>query len=492
MNTATSPQTTETRWETVIGLEIHAQLTTKTKLFSGCATDFGADPNTQACAIDLGLPGVLPVPNLAAIKMAILFGLAVDADIHQNCFFARKNYFYPDLPKGYQISQDKLPIVEHGRITVRLGQGQHKTIGIERAHLEEDAGKSVHDIFPGHSGIDLNRAGTPLLEIVSAPDMRSPEEAVAYVRAIHTLVRYLGICDGNMQEGSLRCDVNVSVRRKGETKLGIRSENKNINSFRFIDKAIRYEINRQIALLEAGESVKLETRLYDPDKDETRPMRAKEEAHFYRYFPDPDLVPLAIDDTWINDLRARLPELPWEKLTRLQSQYRLNEDEAVQLIDDPKLAAYFEQAAQASAAPAKTVFNWLLGEVSAALNKAQLSIAHCPVNPASLAQLLDRIADQTISGKIAKTVFEAMWAGEGEADHIIETRQLKQITDDATLLALINEIIHTHPQQVSEYRSGKDKLFGFFVGQMMQKTQGKANPEQVNALLKQQLITDMT
>jgi aspartyl-tRNA(Asn)/glutamyl-tRNA(Gln) amidotransferase subunit B len=474
-------------WESVIGLEIHAQLATKSKIFSGASTAFGADPNTQACAVDLGLPGVLPVLNREAVTMAVRFGVAIDAEIDHRSVFARKNYFYPDLPKGYQISQFELPIVGKGHIFISPAEGEHKEIGITRAHLEEDAGKSIHDQFPDQSGIDLNRAGTPLLEIVSEPDMRSAKEAVAYARKIHSLVRYLEICDGNMQEGSFRCDANVSVRRKGDQKLGIRAELKNINSFRFLERAINFEIERQIDLIEDGGSVVQETRLYDSERDETRSMRSKEEANDYRYFPDPDLLPVAITDEDIAAIRASLPELPEQKKQRYIDELGLSDYNAELLTASRETAAYFEAALAAAPEQSAQLANWILGDLTGALNKAGIDVSESPITPLMLTQLISRIADNTISGKIAKEVFEAMWQGEGDADGIIEARGLKQITDSGAIESLIDDVIAANPDQVEQFRAGKDKVLGFFVGQVMKQSQGKANPGQVNAMLREKL-----
>jgi len=473
-------------WETVIGLEIHAQLRTKSKIFSGASTAYGAEPNTQACLVDLGYPGVLPVLNGEAVRMAILFGLATGSTVARRSVFARKNYFYPDLPKGYQISQYELPVVHDGRIEIRLEDGARKTIGITRAHLEEDAGKSLHEDFHGLSGIDLNRAGTPLLEIVSEPDMRSAKEAIAYMKAIHQLVRYLDICDGNMQEGSFRCDANVSVRPVGRHEFGIRAEIKNLNSFRFIEKAINFEVERQIDILEGGGKVVQETRLYDADKDETRPMRTKEEANDYRYFPDPDLLPLEIGADQVEAARAAMPELPWEMHDRFVAQYGLSEYDASVLTVSRETAAYFEAVA-AGVDDKKLAANWVMGDLAGALNKAGLDIEHSPVGADALKGLLTRIADETISGKIAKDVFEAMWAGEGSADEIIDAKGLRQITDTGALEGVIRDVMAANPGQLEQYRSGKDKLFGFFVGQVMKATGGKANPALVNELLKKLL-----
>lgn len=475
------------QWETVIGLEVHTQLSTKSKIFSGAATAYGALPNTQACAIDLGMPGVLPVLNKEAVRMAIKFGLSINAHIAHRSVFARKNYFYPDLPKGYQISQFELPIVGKGAIEINFEDGTRKLIGITRAHLEEDAGKSLHEDFEGMSGIDLNRAGTPLLEIVSEPDLRSAKEAVAYLKTLHSLVRYLGICDGNMQEGSFRCDANVSVRRVGESKFGTRAEIKNLNSFRFVEKAINYEVERQIDVLENGGTVVQETRLYDSEKDETRSMRSKEEANDYRYFPDPDLCPLDLTPEFIAEVRNELPELLQQKRERFQQQYELSAYDAGILVSSRELAEYFESAVRLSHSPAKLVANWINGELAAALNKASLEIAACPITPERLAGLLQRITDNTISGKIAKTVFEKLWESQNTADQIIEQEGLRQVTDTGAIEKIIDEVFANSPQQLADYRSGKDKLFGYFVGQVMRLSGGKANPQQLNDLLKKKL-----
>jgi aspartyl-tRNA(Asn)/glutamyl-tRNA(Gln) amidotransferase subunit B len=474
-------------WETVIGLEIHAQLATRSKIFSGSATAYGAAPNTQANLVDLGYPGVLPVLNGAAVRMAVKFGLAIGARIAEHSVFARKNYFYPDLPKGYQISQYELPIVAEGALDILLDDGTRKRIGITRAHLEEDAGKSLHEGLPGVTGIDLNRAGTPLIEIVSEPDLRSAREAVAYMKKVHTLVRYLEICDGNMQEGSFRCDANVSVRRRGAAKLGTRAEIKNINSFRFVEKAILYEVERQIELLESGGHVVQETRLYDPDRGETRSMRSKEEANDYRYFPDPDLLPLVLERSLLEEVRASLPELPDAKAERFASQYGLSAYDAGVLTASRELAAYYEEVVRRVPGEPKLAANWVMGELAAANNDAGLSITETKVSPAQLAGLLLRIGDATISGSTAKQVFEAMWASGRGADAIIEERGLKQITDTAAIERVIEEVMAKNPGQLSDYRAGKDKLFGFFVGQVMKATGGKANPARVNELLKAKL-----
>ena len=474
-------------WETVIGLEIHAQLSTHSKIFSGSATAYGAPPNAQANLVDLGYPGVLPVLNADVVRMAVKFGLAIGAQIAPQSVFARKNYFYPDLPKGYQISQYELPIVARGSIDIVLEDGSLKTVGVTRAHLEEDAGKSLHEGLPGVSGIDLNRAGTPLVEIVSEPDMRSAKEAVAYMKKVHTLVRYLEICDGNMQEGSFRCDANVSVRRKGAEKFGTRAEIKNLNSFRFVEKAINYEVERQIDLIESGGKVKQETRLYDPDKGETRSMRSKEEANDYRYFPDPDLLPVVLDETFISGIRATLPELPDQKAARFSSQYGLSAYDAGVLTASRELGAYYEEVAREVSGEPKLAANWVMGELAAALNKDGLEIDSGKLPADRLAGLLKRIVDKTISGKIAKEVFEAMWASGAEADAVIESKGLKQITDSSAIERAIEDVMAKNPGQLADYRSGKDKLFGFFVGQVMKATGGKANPAQLNELLKKKL-----
>jgi len=474
-------------WETVIGLEIHAQLSTKSKIFSGASTAYGAEPNTQACVIDLGLPGVLPVLNKEVVFMAARFGLAINANVARRSIFARKNYFYPDLPKGYQISQMDHPIVETGEIEINLEDGSTKKVGVTRAHLEEDAGKSLHEDFQGMTGVDLNRAGTPLLEIVSEPDMRSAKEAVAYMKKIHALVTFLEICDGNMQEGSFRCDANVSVRPKGQAEYGTRAELKNINSFKFVEKAINIEVERQIDILESGGSIVQETRLYDADKNETRSMRSKEEANDYRYFPDPDLLPVEISDAWLDEVKAGLPELPQQKKARFIEQYGLKVDDADVLTSSPSQANYFEALVAATSADAKLAANWVVGSLAAMLNKDNTDIANSPVSAEALGALLNRIADNTISGKIAKEVVEAMWQGEGSADEIIESRGLKQITDTGAIEAIIDEIIAANPEQVEQFRAGKDKVLGFFVGQVMKASKGKANPGQVNQLLKQKL-----
>jgi len=473
-------------YETVIGLEIHAQLATKSKIFSGASTAYGADPNTQACAVDLGLPGVLPVLNQEVVRMAAKFGLAIGAEVAPRSVFARKNYFYPDLPKGYQISQYELPIVKKGQLQIEI-DGEEKTIAITRAHLEEDAGKSDHEAFQGVSGIDLNRAGTPLLEIVSEPDLRSPKEAIAYMKKMHTLVRYLDICDGNMQEGSFRCDANISIRPLGQEELGTRTELKNLNSFRFVERALNIEIERQIDVIESGGKVVQETRLYDADKNETRPMRSKEEANDYRYFPDPDLLPVEIDQAFLEQVKTELPELPEDKKQRFMQEYGLSLYDASTLIGSRELADYFEETVKASGSEAKLCANWVISDLTGLLNKHNLEITESKISATQLASMLRRLSDKTITGKIAKTVFEAMWKGEGDADTIIEKRGLKPITDSGAIEQLIDEIVAKNPKQVADYRSGKDKLFGFFVGQVMKVSKGKANPAQVNELLKTKL-----
>lgn len=475
------------QWETVIGLEVHVQLNTQSKIFSGASTQYGALPNEQACAIDLGMPGVLPVLNEAVVKKAVIFGLATHSKIAKRSVFARKNYFYPDLPKGYQISQFELPIVESGYLDIQLDEVT-KRIGITRAHLEEDAGKSLHENFDNQTGIDLNRAGTPLLEIVSEPDMRSPEEAVAYLKTLHTLVRYLDISDGNMQEGSFRCDANVSIRPLGQETLGTRTELKNINSFRFVDQAIRYEVERQIDLLESGQTVKQQTRLYDPQKNETRAMREKEEANDYRYFPDPDLLPVVLEDAFIESVQKALPELPEEKCQRFQELYHLKPYDAQFLTQTRELAEFFEQALEQQTKPdAKMTANWVMGDLMSAINKSNMSIQQSPISPMALAQLINRIQDQTISGKIAKTLFEPLFAQEGSVDELIEAKGLKQVTDTSAIEALVDDILAKFPEQKAQYLSGKEKMFGFFVGQVMKASQGKANPKQVNEILNSRL-----
>jgi len=474
-------------WETVIGLEIHAQLATRSKIFSAASTRYGAEPNTQACAVDLGLPGVLPVLNAEVVRMAVKFGLATHSSVAPRSVFARKNYFYPDLPKGYQISQYELPIVHDGYLDIEVDEDTVKRIGITRAHLEEDAGKSLHEDFHGLTGIDLNRAGTPLLEIVSEPDMRSAKEAVAYMKKIHSLVQYLGICDGNMQEGSFRCDANVSVRPQGQEAFGTRAELKNINSFRFVEQAINYEVERQIALLESGGTVVQETRLFDADRHETRPMRTKEEANDYRYFPDPDLLPVEIDPAFIAEVTQTLPELPEVKKQRFMDDYGLSAYDAGVLTATRELGDYFEAVVGVSGGLGKLSANWVMGELSGALNKAGLEIGSSPVSAEALGGMLRRIEDGTISGKIAKQVFEALWAGAGSADEVIESQGLKQITDSSAIEDIIRGVLENSPKQVEQYRTGQEKVFGYFVGQVMKATQGKANPKQVNELLKKMI-----
>ena len=478
--------TWDQRWEVVIGLEVHTQLLTKSKIFSGSSIAYGAQPNTQASAVDIALPGVLPVMNMEAARLAVKFGLAIDAHINKRNVFARKNYFYPDLPKGYQISQMELPIVGVGQLEIDTTDGP-KTIGITRAHLEEDAGKSLHEDYHGQTGIDLNRAGTPLLEIVSEPDMRSPAEAVAYLRKLHSLVRYIEICDGNMQEGSFRCDANVSIRPRGQNELGTRTELKNINSFRFVERAIEFEIERQIDILEEGGTVTQETRLYDPDKHETRSMRSKEDAHDYRYFPDPDLPPMVLEDEFLQQVRATLPELPTAKKARFETELGLSSADAEVLTADREVADFFESTTKATNAESKIVANWMTGELFANLNKSELDISQSPVSFTQLALLLDRITDNTLSGKTAKQVFAALWEQEGEVDAIIEAKGLKQITDTGAIEAIVDEVIAACPEQVQQFKDGNDKVIGFLVGQVMQKSKGKANPQMANQLLQEKM-----
>jgi len=473
------------KWETVIGLETHAQLSTRSKIFSGAPTAFGAAPNTQACEVDIALPGVLPVLNRGAVERAIRFGLAVGGTISPRSVFARKNYFYPDLPKGYQISQYELPIVVGGTLEIVVGD-QQKTVHLTRAHLEEDAGKSLHEDFHGMTGIDLNRAGTPLLEIVSEPDLRSSAEAVAYAKALHALVRWIDICDGNMQEGSFRCDANVSVRRPGEP-LGTRCEIKNLNSFRFLERAIEFEVRRQIEVLEEGGRIVQETRLYDPDRDETRPMRSKEDAMDYRYFPDPDLLPLEVSRQWQGEIQAQMPVLPQARQAAFRAR-GLSGYDALLLVGSRETADYFEQmAGGANPAAAKLCANWINGALSAKLNDAGVDISASRISAAQLRGLVDRIADGTISGKIAKDVFDAMWAGEGDPDTVIEKRGLRQISDSGEIEKIVDQVLAANAPQVADYRSGKEKAFNSLVGQVMKATKGKANPAQVNTLLKQKL-----
>ncbi len=479
------------QWEAVIGLEVHVQLATKSKIFSGAATAFGAEPNTQACPVDLGLPGVLPVLNEEVVRMAVTFGLAIGAEINPYSVFDRKNYFYPDLPKGYQISQFADPIVGRGHLTIQLEGQPPRRVEITRAHLEEDAGKSLHEAFAGKTGIDLNRAGTPLLEVVSEPDLRSAAEAAAYFRQMHSLVRHLKICDGNLAEGSMRCDANVSVRPRGQTELGERTEIKNVNSFRFLELAINYEIERQIHILDAGGRVERDTRLYDAERNETRSMRSKELSNDYRYFPDPDLLPVHLDEAFIESVRRELPELPGEKQARYQSEFGLSDYDAGFLTQDPDLAGYYEAVA-ASAGDAKLAANWVMGELSAALNRADLTPDACPLPAASLGTLIRRIQDGTISGKIAKGLFEKLWSAgvDGQTpdvDAIIESEGLTQVSDTGEIAAIIDEIVAANPAQVEQFKTGKEKVLGFFVGQVMKATQGKANPQMVNELLREAL-----
>ena len=477
------------QWEVVIGLEVHAQLATRSKIFSGASTAFGAEPNTQASAVDIALPGVLPVLNRAAVEHAIRFGLAVGAEINPKSVFARKNYFYPDLPKGYQISQMDEPVVKGGSLSLVLPDGE-KTIRLTRAHLEEDAGKSLHGDFHGMTGIDLNRAGTPLLEIVSEPDLRSATEAVAYARTLHGLVTWLGICDGNMQEGSFRCDANVSVRPLGQAAFGTRCEIKNLNSFRFLERAIEFEVRRQIELIEDGGTVRQETRLYDADRDETRTMRTKEDAFDYRYFPDPDLLPLVIGQTWIEEVRASMPELPAAMRNRLVTQYGLPAYDASVLTASRGMADYFEQAVVASGGAAKQCANWIMGDLSAALNRHDMDIGASPVSAVQLGQLVARVQDGTLSGKLGKTVFEALWQGEGAVDAIIDHRGLRQVSDTGAIAAIEDEVLQAHPAQVAEFRAGKEKMLGFLIGQAMKASKGKANPQQLNEMMLARLRVD--
>ena len=475
-------------WESVIGLEVHVQLNTRSKIFSGAATAFGAEPNTQACGVDLALPGVLPVLNGEAVRKAVLFGLAVQGRIARRCRFDRKNYFYPDLPKGYQISQLDEPIVSGGHLAIETDDGGSRRIDLTRAHLEEDAGKSLHEAYAGQTGIDLNRAGTPLLEIVSEPQLRVPEEAARYFRALHALVRYLDICDGDLSQGSMRCDANVSVRRPGAA-LGERTEIKNLNSFRFLEKALHFEIARQLDLLESGEQVQRQTLLYDAMRDETRPMRGKELSDDYRYFPDPDLLPVEVTPAMLNDARRALPELPAAKRRRYVEEFALADDVAGRLVADPGMAAYFERTAEASGEP-RAAANWVMGEVAAALHQNERNegdAADIPVPAEQLGQLLRRIADQTLSGKIAKTLFETLWTEGGDVDALIDRRGLKQVTDAGELAAVVNRVLAENPAQIEQYKAGRTKVLGFFVGQVMKATAGKANPRQVNQLLRQAL-----
>ncbi|WP_346799287.1 Asp-tRNA(Asn)/Glu-tRNA(Gln) amidotransferase subunit GatB [Halomonas sp. Bachu 37] len=479
------------QWETVIGLEVHVQLATRSKIFSGASTAFGAEPNTQACAVDLGMPGVLPVLNESAVAMAVQFGLAVHADIPEVSVFDRKNYFYPDLPKGYQTSQMYHPIVGPGEVEIGFDDGTTKRIRIHHAHLEEDAGKSLHEDFHGMTGVDLNRAGTPLLEIVSEPDMRSAKEAAAYLRAIHSIVTYLGISDGNMAEGSMRCDVNVSVRPKGQEAFGTRAEIKNVNSFRFVERAIAFEVERQIELIEDGGKVVQETRLFDPERDETRSMRTKEEANDYRYFPCPDLLPVVLDNAYVEHLRDSLPELPADKRARFENELGLSAYDASVLSASRDVAEYFE-AVKEVCGDAKQAANWVQGELTGALNRENLAIADSPISSRQLGELIARILDDTINGKAAKEVFQALWNGQGEsADAIIEAKGLKQVTDSGAIEAMIDQVIAESPAQVAQYRDSepekRGKMIGYFVGQVMKASRGTANPQQVNTLLKEKL-----
>ena len=475
------------RWEVVIGLEVHTQLQTKSKIFSGSSIAYGAEPNTQAGAVDIALPGVLPVMNLEAARMAVKFGLAIGAYINKTNVFARKNYFYPDLPKGYQISQMELPIVGRGEIEIETVDGR-KTIGVTRAHLEEDAGKSLHEDFQGQTGIDLNRAGTPLLEIVSEPDLSTPAEAVTYLRKLHSLVRYIEICDGNMQEGSFRCDANVSIRPRGQQALGTRTELKNINSFRFVERAIEYEIERQIDILEDGGTVVQETRLYDSDKHETRSMRSKEDAHDYRYFPDPDLPAMVLSEGFIEEIRATLPELPTARKARFEDKLGLSSEDAELLTASRETADYFEEVVSRSTADNKIIANWMSGELFANLNKTELEINESPISPEQFALLLDRITDKTLSGNTAKLVFAALWDKQGQVDAIIEAQGLRQITDSGAVEAIVDEVISACPEQVQQFKDGNDKVIGFLIGQVMQRSKGKANPQLVNKLFKEKMV----
>jgi len=477
-------------WETVIGLEVHLQLATQSKIFSGSPTAFGAEANTQASAVDLAMPGMLPVLNEEAVRYAVMFGLGVGAEIGHRSVFDRKNYFYPDLPKGYQISQFHAPIVGNGSFDIPMPDGSSHTIGITRAHLEEDAGKSLHEDFHGLSGIDLNRAGTPLLEIVTEPDFRTAEQAVAYLKALHSLVTYLGISDGNMAEGSMRCDINISLRPSGSEALGTRTEIKNVNSFRFVERAIRHEVDRQMDILEDGGTIVQETRLYDADRDETRSMRSKEVANDYRYFPEPDLLPVDIDDAYVESIRSTLPELPAQKRDRFAAEYGLNTYDAAVLSDSRPLADYFEEVAQQSG-DAKIAANWVQVELLGALNRSDITLEKSPVTATALAALIQRILDDTISGKIAKQVFEAMWNGEGDADTVIEARGLKQVSDSGELEAMVDKVIADSPDQVAQYQAADEgkrkKLVGYFVGQVMKASRGQANPQIVNELLARKL-----
>ncbi|MEK9926706.1 MAG: Asp-tRNA(Asn)/Glu-tRNA(Gln) amidotransferase subunit GatB [Halieaceae bacterium] len=480
-------------WETVMGLEVHLQLATASKIFSGAANKFGADPNSQACAVDLGMPGMLPVLNEQAVRYAVMFGLGIDARIGKRSIFDRKNYFYPDLPKGYQVSQFFEPIVCEGVFQVPLSDGSLFPIRMTRAHREDDAGKSVHDRFPGQTGVDLNRAGTPLLEIVTEPDFRTAEQAVAYLKALHSLVTYLGISDGNMAEGSMRCDINLSLRPTGSDSYGTRTEIKNVNSFRFVEKAIAAETARQQELLEDGVSIVQETRLYDADRDETRSMRSKEVANDYRYFPEPDLLPIVLTDDYIDRIRQALPELPAAKRERFIVQYQLSDYDAALLVSSPDMAAYFEKAVSLCDEP-KAIANWMLGDLSAALNKEGIPVSQSPVEPQNLAGLVARITDGTLSSKLGKQVFEALWQGEGSADQIIEARGLRQVSDTGALEKLVADVMSENQDQVAQYRaadsSKQKKLIGFFVGQIMKASKGQANPQLINKILIEALDSD--
>ena len=473
-------------WEPVIGVELHVQLATASKIFSGASTTFGAEPNAQACAVDLGLPGVLPVLNEQVVVMAVKFGLAIGAQINLHSIFDRKNYFYPDLPKGYQISQFETPVVGRGEVQLQMADGTERTIGVTRAHLEEDAGKSVHDLFPGQTGIDLNRTGTPLLEIVSEPDLRTAEEAATYFKQMHALVRYLKICDGNLAEGSMRCDANVSVRPTGQAEYGERTEIKNINSFRFVERAIVYEIQRQIDVLEAGGTIERETRQYDSDRDETRPMRGKELSADYRYFPDPDLLPLQFDQAFVDEIATDLPELPAARRARYEQDLGLTTYDAGWLANDPEVAEYFD-AVLVGCGNAKQSCNWVMGELSAHLNKADIDIEASPVNADQLAALIKRLDDNTLSSKTAKTLFEALWTEGGDVDGLIDSLGLKQMNDSSELEAIVDQVLADNPAQLEQLRSGKEKVLGFFVGQVMKQTQGKANPKQLNDMIRAKL-----
>ena len=480
------------QWETVIGLEVHVQLATRSKIFSGASTEFGASPNTQASGLDIALPGTLPVLNEAAVRMAVTFGVAIDAHISTRCIFDRKNYFYPDLPKGYQISQFENPIVGAGKVDLRLDDGSSRTIRITRAHLEEDAGKSLHEDFAGMTGIDLNRAGMPLLEIVSEPDLRSAKEAAAYFRQMHTLVRYIGICDGNLNEGSMRCDANVSVRPAGSNELGERTEIKNLNSFRFLERAIDHEVARQIEVIESGGRVRRETRLYDPDRDETRTMRSKELSDDYRYFPEPDLLPVVIDEAFISTVRDSLPELPQRKRRRYIDELALSDYDASRLTDDPSVARFFESVLSVCG-EAKAAANWILGDWAATLNRHELAPDMSAVTADQLGTLISRVRAGTITGKVAKALFDALWKAadpKRSVDDLIKEHGLEQVSDSSELGAVIRTIVDANPEQAAQFRAGKEKVLGFFVGQIMKATQGRANPQQVNSLLREALSSD--